>query len=79
MVKFRGRLQVILGISFAVAVLQGCVSSEITRDDVEKNKREFSQSAYEDAMKKSGRGAELEAEKQRNAAYLNGGQDAGQH
>lgn len=71
-------VKALFGALIAGFLLVGCASSEITRNDAEKNKREFSQEAYEAAMKKAGKGAELEAEKARNAAYLSG-QESGQH
>ena len=49
------------------------MNAEVTQSDAEKNKKEFSQDAYEDAMRKAGKGAELDAEKKRNAGYLNEG------
>lgn len=49
----------------------GC-SSGVTADDSAKMRAQFSQDKYEDAMKKAGRGAELEKEKE--AAAARGGQ-----
>ena len=43
--------------------LAGCSSGTVTQSDNAKVKAEFSQEEYEKAMKKAGRGAELEAEK----------------
>lgn len=66
---------------FITAVcISGCVGdSEVTRDDVEKNKKEFSQENYEKAMIAAGKGKELEEEKKRNAAYSAGQQTEGQN
>lgn len=54
--------------------LAGCgvPDSDVTQADVDRNRKEFSQDAYEEAMKKAGRGKELEEEKARNEAYLRG-------
>lgn len=67
-----------LALCILTAGCSGSVDSDVTRSDVEKNQREFSQEAYEDAMRKAGKGAELEAEKQRNKEHLEGGQGAEQ-
>lgn len=60
--------------ALAVACLTGCgvPDTDVTQADVERNRREFSQDAYEEAMRKAGRGKELEEEKARNEAYLRG-------
>jgi hypothetical protein len=58
----------IIWIAFAACFLAGCGdSSGVSQSDAEKNKAAFSQDAYEQAMMKSGRADELEAEKQRAA------------
>lgn len=64
----------VIAIVLAAALLGGCgaVDSEVSRSDVERNKREFSQEAYEDAMKKAGKGDELAAEKKRNEEHMAG-------
>ena len=59
--------------ALTVVAAVGCGDKgEVSESDAAKNKEAFSQEAYEDAMKKAGKGAELEAEKKRNAAYLQG-------
>lgn len=51
-----------------VPFLVGCGNSgEVTQDDAAKNKAAFSNEAYEKAMRDSGKGAELEAQKKREA------------
>jgi len=56
----------------AIVALSGCnaVDSNVSQADVEKNRKDFSQESYEDAMRKAGRGDELEAEKKRNEDYM---------
>jgi hypothetical protein len=72
-----GKLIVLCGLIAQVCI--GCMpDAEVTQSDVEKNQKEFSQEAYEQAMIKAGKGKELEEEKKRNAAYLNGGQSQGE-
>lgn len=62
---------------FAAGCNQESVDADVTQADVEKNKQEFSQESYEEAMKKAGKGDELAAEKERNAQYQNAGGDQG--
>lgn len=64
----------IVSAALAAACLMGCgvPDADVTQADVERNRREFSQDAYEEAMKKAGRGKELDEEKARNEAYLRG-------
>ena len=51
-----------------LGLVSGCgASSQVSLSDMERNKKEFSQEAYEAAMIKAGKGAELEEEKRRNA------------
>lgn len=55
--------------------LVGCApSGEVTQADQEKMKKEFSQENYEKAMIAAGKQKELEEEKKRNAASMQGGQ-----
>lgn len=61
----------------AVLALAGCNSGEITEADQEKMKKEFSQENYEKAMIAAGKEKELEEEKRRNAASMQG-QEQGQ-
>lgn len=67
---------------FAVAVIvaAGCAVGEVTEADSQRVREQFSQEAYEKAMKEAGRADELEAQKQREAAFLagTGAQDEGQ-
>ncbi|MFN3684020.1 MAG: hypothetical protein ACK41F_08810 [Fimbriimonadaceae bacterium] len=70
-----------LSLLAAAAILSGCsAGSGVTESDAQKVKEEFSTENYEKAMKESGRAEELEAQKQREAQYLQGGgeQDAEQ-
>ena len=53
----------------ASAVLAGCSSGTTSDADNQKLVKEFSQESYEQAMINAGKGAELEAEKKRDAAY----------
>jgi len=64
------RFVALASLFIAAVCINGCVGdSEVTRDDVEKNKKEFSQENYEKAMIAAGKGKELEEEKKRNAAH----------
>lgn len=55
-------MRALLGL-LAVAALAGCSSGGISEADNAKLKEDFSKEKYEEAMRKAGRGAELEAEK----------------
>lgn len=55
--------------------LTGCMNAgEVSQSDAEKNAQAFSKDAYEQAMIKAGKGAELEEAKKREAESLRGGQ-----
>ena len=41
----------------------GCSKTEVTEGDIQSLGKEHSEQSYEDAMKKAGRGAELEEQK----------------
>jgi predicted small lipoprotein YifL len=57
-----------------LAALAGCGDrGEVTEADAARNAKAFSKEAYEDAMRKSGRGAELEEQRRREAAREQGG------
>lgn len=60
-----------IGILAALA-LAGCSSGEVSEADQEKMKKEFSQENYEKAMIAAGKEKELEEEKRRNAASMQG-------
>ncbi|MEJ5171958.1 MAG: hypothetical protein WHU10_13305 [Fimbriimonadales bacterium] len=71
----------VLPLLLAATVLFGCsAGSGVTESDAQKVKEEFSTENYEKAMRESGRADELEAQKQREAQYLQGtgAQDAEQ-
>ncbi|MBC8065383.1 MAG: hypothetical protein H7Y17_11165 [Chlorobia bacterium] len=46
-----------------LALLAGCTKSEVTNADINNLDKTHTQDSYEDAMKKAGRGAELEEQK----------------
>ncbi len=59
------RFLLIAGILTTLSLsLVGCVKDNISTNDMEDVRNEMSQETYEEAMKKAGRGDELEAEKQ---------------
>jgi len=63
----------------ALGVLMvGCSGTAVSENDQKKIREEFSNDNYEKAMRASGRGAELDAQKQREAQYKSE-QDASQH
>lgn len=64
----------------AAVIAVGCGAGVVTESDSQRVRDQFSQEAYEKAMIEAGRGDELEAQKQREAAFLagTGEQDAGQ-
>jgi hypothetical protein len=77
-----GALRPVIGIVSAavtIIVLTACTKTEVTEADSAKVKEEFSQENYEAAMKAAGKEKELEEEKKRNAAHLQGGQPEGQN
>lgn len=47
----------------ACILAAGCASGTVSQGDMEQMRREGGTEAYEEAMKKAGRGAELEAQK----------------
>lgn len=51
----------------------GCNAGTVSQSDQEALRKENGTEAYEEAMKKAGRGAELEAQKAADAARSNGG------
>lgn len=59
----------------------GCKGSEISEEEMNAQKKEFSSQNFDKAMKEAGKGQELEDYKQREAArnQQSGGQDAEQH
>jgi len=61
-----------------LTVTLGCVDSDVSASETEKNLKEFSQDSYDQAMIKAGKGKELEEEKKRNAAHMAGQQSEGQ-
>lgn len=55
---------VILGAVSTLALLvSGCAKSEVSNADIQNLGKTHTQESYEDAMKKAGRGAELEEQK----------------
>ncbi|MGV3615389.1 MAG: hypothetical protein ACO1SV_08660 [Fimbriimonas sp.] len=55
-------------------LLVGCGDKgEVTEADAAKNKEAFSKEAYEDAMRKAGKGAELDEQRRREAERESGG------
>jgi hypothetical protein len=61
--------------TIVVGLAMGCSNpGEVSQSDAVRNQEAFSQDAYEKAMIKAGKGKELEEEKKRNAAHLQGGQ-----
>jgi hypothetical protein len=50
-------------VAAAVFVCAGCGIKEVSASDQKAMEAKYSQSAYEDAMKKAGRGQELEEQK----------------
>ena len=60
------------GLVLVAAVLGGCVKDEVTEADAQKMKNDFSQESYEKAMIAAGKEKELEEEKARNKARMDG-------
>lgn len=57
----------------SLGVVGGCVKSEVSEGDSSRLREEFSQDSYEEAMIQQGKADELEAEKQKEAQYIQGG------
>lgn len=58
-------------------VLAGCSQAGVSEADQAGMRQEFSKDSYEKAMIDSGRGAELEAEKKKEAAFMQGNANDG--
>jgi hypothetical protein len=70
------RFLLVTGLIASVSLsLVGCVKDTISTNDMEDVRKEMSQETYEDAMKKAGRGDELEAEKKAAEQRRNEGGD----
>lgn len=54
-------------LAVGAALLGGCATGDISDSTSDQVRQEFSEANYEKAMKAAGRGAELEAEKQKAA------------
>lgn len=59
----RMTLALVLGLLTLSSVLVGCSPTDITEGDAAQVKQEMSKESYEEAMRKAGRGAELDADK----------------
>ena len=57
----------------ASLVMTGCAKSEVTNSDIDGLAKTYSNDSYEDAMRKAGRGAELEEQKRMAAERGQGG------
>jgi hypothetical protein len=53
--------------------LSGCNAGTVSQGDQEAVRKEMGTEAYEEAMRKAGRGAELEAQKKADAERMQGG------
>lgn len=47
----------------ALGILSGCAAGGTSQNEMEQVRKEMGTEAYEDAMRKAGRGAELDAQK----------------
>ncbi len=72
--KFLG----LIAVALLALVVAGCNTGEVSTSDMENVKQEMSREAYEEGMRKAGRGDELEAQKKADAARMSQDNNGGQ-
>lgn len=72
------KLAGLMVVALAALALTGCNSGEVSTSDMENVRNEMSREAYEEGMRKAGRGDELEAQKKADAARMSQDNNGGE-